>query len=92
MTDFINIRFQENIQQFTNIINEETQLQDENKLIINESTPENNKESNHSLQDLNTWDEMFPLNSQYVPVWIIGLAIVVRNLMRYILPLLLFDK
>ncbi|CAK5015906.1 unnamed protein product [Meloidogyne enterolobii] len=39
--------------------------------------------TNHSFMDLSTWDEMFPLDPQHVPVWIIGLAIVVRNIKIY---------
>ncbi|KAL7070970.1 hypothetical protein ACQ4LE_009942 [Meloidogyne hapla] len=35
------------------------------------------EERNHSVLNLSTWDEMFPLDPQHIPVWIIGLAIVV---------------
>uniref|UniRef100_A0A1I8BD37 Isochorismatase domain-containing protein n=1 Tax=Meloidogyne hapla TaxID=6305 RepID=A0A1I8BD37_MELHA len=34
------------------------------------------EERNHSVLNLSTWDEMFPLDPQHIPVWIIGLAIV----------------
>jgi hypothetical protein len=50
-----------------------------------------------SLLNLNTWDERFPLNSEFTPVWAIGLAIVVTVvslglLMTFLGSLLFFRR
>ncbi|KAF7640074.1 hypothetical protein Mgra_00000517 [Meloidogyne graminicola] len=60
------------------------QWQGEGKLINKTTTitPNNinkylSSKNNNSIQNLNTWNETFPLNSKNIPVWIIGLIIVV---------------
>uniref|UniRef100_A0A915NNX2 Isochorismatase-like domain-containing protein n=3 Tax=Meloidogyne TaxID=189290 RepID=A0A915NNX2_9BILA len=65
----------------TNLLNESEKINGEDLQLSGEieeiTTQIKYKETtNHSFIDLSTWDEIFPLDPQHVPVWIIGLAIV----------------
>nr|CAD2194043.1 unnamed protein product [Meloidogyne enterolobii] len=66
----------------TNLLNESEKINGEDLQLNGEieeiTTQIKYKETtNHSFIDLSTWDEIFPLDPQHVPVWIIGLAIVI---------------